>query len=180
VKSSGRPPLSSELSSAEFRRWYWMKHELVGFARQLGLPTSGDKPTVAERIAARLDGAALPTVQPRRTVSRRLPEPLVADTVLPARQAASQQLRAYFTTVIGPRFFYDIHMRTFLASDRTKTIADAVDHWHATRNAPKPETLPQLELVRFTKAWHLAHPSGTAAECRAAWKRHKSLPTDER
>jgi hypothetical protein len=71
-------------------------------------------------------------------------------------------------------------MRTFLASDRTKTLGDAVAHWHATRNTVKPETLPQLELVRFTKAWHLVNPTGTQLQCRAAWKRYKALPVDQR
>lgn len=116
----------------------------------------------------------------RQTVSKRLPEPLTAQTVLVPKQASSQQLRTFFIEAIGQRFSYDIHMRTFLASNETKTLGAAVAHWYATRNTAKPETLPQLELVRFTKAWHRAHPAGTQVECRAAWKRYKSLPVDER
>jgi hypothetical protein len=157
-----------------------MKHELVHFARQLGISAAGDKPTLAERIAARLENSPAPASQMRKTVSRHLPEPLTHETVLPPNQAASQQLKAWFRSEIGPRFTFDIHMRTFISSDEEKTLGQAEAHWYETRRATKPETLPQLEYVRFTREWHLAHPKGTATECREAWKQHKALPIDER
>jgi hypothetical protein len=180
-----RPPLSPSLDPAEFRRWYWLKQELADFAKQEGLSASGDKPTLANRIALFLGGAdpqvaGASTKAVRQTVSKRLSEPLTSETVLGPKQASSQQLRTFFEEAIGPRFAYDIHMRTFLASNETKTLGEAVAHWHATRNSAKPETLPQLELVRFTKAWHRAHPTGTQLQCRAAWKLYKSLPVDQR
>jgi SAP domain-containing new25/Domain of unknown function (DUF6434) len=183
--SSVRPPLAPALSSREFQRWYWMKRELVDFARQEAMSSTGDKPTLTKRIVVFLDGADLnqPTAATktrRATVSRRLPAPLTVDTVLGPKQASSQQLRAFFVSTVGPRFSYDIHMRTFLASDREKTLGEAVEHWHASRNSVKPETLPQLELVRFMKAWHLQNPVATQKECREAWKLYKSLPSDER
>jgi hypothetical protein len=183
--ASERPELSPSLEAAEFRRWYWLKPELVEFAKQEGMSTTGDKPTLANRIALFLDRAdpveaSAKTKTIRQTVSTRLPEPLTAETVLGPRQASSQQLRVFFVEAIGPKFSYDIHMRTFLSSDCTKTLGEAVAHWHATRTTAKPDTLPQLELVRFMKAWHRAHPTGTQQECRAAWQRYKALPADER
>jgi hypothetical protein len=81
---------------------------------------------------------------------------------------------------IGHRFAFDGHMRNFLASDDTKSLGQVVDHWYASRQMAPPETLPQLELVRFTKTWHLAHPDGSAAQCRAAWQLHRSLPIEQR
>jgi Domain of unknown function (DUF6434) len=107
-------------------------------------------------------------------------EPLTMRTVLPPRQASSQQIRAFLVAHIGASFFFDIHMRNFLKSDAPKTLGEVIDHWHASRDTAKPQTLPQLELVRFTKAWHLAHPGCTAVQCRAAWHSYKSLPVDQR
>lgn len=131
--SEERPPLAPSLDSAEFQRWYRMKQELVDFARQHGLRTTGDKPTLTTRVIAFLDGCPgqpfTATDSRRSTVSRRLPEPLTADTVLGPRQAASQQLRPFFVSTIGPRFSYDIRMRTFLASDRDKTLGEP-GAWH--------------------------------------------------
>jgi hypothetical protein len=183
--ASERPSLSPALAAKEFRRWYWLKEELIAFAKQERLSTTGDKPTLANRIELFLSGldpkiASATTQAARQTVSKRLAEPLTPATVLGPKQASSQQLRRYFKQAIGPSFSYDIHMRTFLASDHTKTLGEAVEHWHASRNAMKPDTLPQLELVRFMKAWHQANPTGTQMECRAAWQRYKDLPIDER
>ncbi|MEM8925488.1 MAG: DUF6434 domain-containing protein [Actinomycetota bacterium] len=177
-----RPEPTAELSGAEFRRWYWLKTELVAFARLLGVASSGNKPELADRIAAHLDGAPPPDPPPRRrTRSRALPEPLGADTVIPPRQAATQQLRRYFESEIGHRFHYDVFMRTFLAeSDGRATLGDAVAHWHATRDAERPETPASLEFVRFSRQWHQAHPGRTAEQCRAAWAVHRSLPVDRR
>jgi hypothetical protein len=159
-----------------------LKQELVEFARHAGLATSGDKPSLADRVASFLGGED-PHVEAkpeRKMISRRLAEPLSLTTLLGPRQASSQQLRRFFVGAIGPQFSFDVHMRTFLASENEKTIEEAVAHWHATRHVAKPETLPQLELVRFTRAWHRANPDGTQLECRAAWKQYKALPADER
>jgi SAP domain-containing new25/Domain of unknown function (DUF6434) len=176
-----RPVLSSDLSGEELQRWYWMKAELVGLARVLGVSTGGGKVALTERIVAALDGRVAehrPTA--RKARSSRLPEPLTRDTVVGPRQASTQQLRTFLEREIGKRFSFDAHMRDFLASDTDKTLGQVVDHWHASRHAPRPETPPQLELIRFTKAWHVAHPAGTAEQCRAAWKEYRGLPTDKR
>jgi SAP domain-containing new25 len=74
-----RPPLSPSLDAVEFRRWYWLKQELVDFAKQEGLSASGDKPNLANRIALFLGGAephaaSANTKTLRQTVSTRLPE----------------------------------------------------------------------------------------------------------
>lgn len=177
-----RPELSERLTGAEFRRWYWLKSELTDFARRFGLSTSGNKPQLADRIEAFLDGAPAPAPEPKpaKRSAGPLPEPLTRQTVIPEGQKASQQLRGFFEAEIGTSFRYDVFMRSFLAENPGKTLGDAVEHWFATRGSAKPETLKSLELVRFTKAWHLAHPDGTAKECRAAWKVHRSLPVDRR
>ena len=50
MKRSLRP----EMDVTEFRAYYWMKADLVRFARQLRLPTHGYKPELCARIERRL------------------------------------------------------------------------------------------------------------------------------
>ena len=50
-----RPELSRTLSAEVFRQWYWLKEELVQFCRDNGLPVSGGKTELAERIASYLE-----------------------------------------------------------------------------------------------------------------------------
>lgn len=179
--SAGRPALERGLDEAEFRRWYWTLAELRAFARDLGVGASGAKAEVADRIAAALGGrsAARNARSPARASST-LPGPLTQQTLLPAGQSATQQLRAYFLEVIGPSFIFDGHMRRFLTQSEGATLGDAVENWHRTRGTELPPQSSSLEFNRFTRHWHRDHPEGSAADSRAAWKRYRALPVDER
>ena len=50
--ASSRPDLVPGLSSEEFQRWYWLKTELVDFARTLGI-AAGDLPPGWDSLCAR-------------------------------------------------------------------------------------------------------------------------------
>ena len=52
---SERPKLDKNLSGAAFRAWYWLKDELVEFLRENGLPVTGGKTELTDRIADFLD-----------------------------------------------------------------------------------------------------------------------------
>ena len=55
-----RPFLDKNLDSTTFRDFYYLKEELVDFCRKNGLPVSGGKLEITERIARFLDtGEAL-------------------------------------------------------------------------------------------------------------------------
>ena len=55
-----RPSLTRELDSTVFRSFYYLKEELVSFCRENGLPVSGGKPELTERIAGFLDTGKVP------------------------------------------------------------------------------------------------------------------------
>lgn len=46
-----RPNLDENLDNKTFRSFYFLKEELVDFCRKNGLPTSGGKVEITERIA---------------------------------------------------------------------------------------------------------------------------------
>ena len=50
-----RPDIRSIKDSAELRRWYWRKAELVNRARELNLKTTASKFELLDRIAHFLD-----------------------------------------------------------------------------------------------------------------------------
>lgn len=52
---SERPKLDKNLDGKTFREFYYLKEELVDFCRRYGLPTSGGKLEITERIAHFLD-----------------------------------------------------------------------------------------------------------------------------
>ena len=176
-----RPDLAPELTGAELLRWYWLKSELISFARRLEVAASGSKNELTTRLAAVLDGQVPPST---RTAGRRgdqLLADLSSSTIIPAGQRCSRELRGWFGAVIGPSFRFDRHMRDFIKSaNGTTTLADAVVHWESTRNDKETVIDPQFEFNRFTRAWHETNPTGTRAELLADWGRYRDRPVDER
>lgn len=51
---SDRPPLEISLDESTFRDYYYLKEELTDFCKTVGLPTSGGKLELIERIAHHL------------------------------------------------------------------------------------------------------------------------------
>ena len=63
-----RPELNKELDAITFRSFYYLKQELIDFCRENGLPTSGDKIELTDRIATFLDtGNAPAATTPQKT-----------------------------------------------------------------------------------------------------------------
>jgi hypothetical protein len=164
----------------EFRRWYWLKAELVAFARANGLRAAGGKDEVAARIAAFLAGEPLPADGSRKRTARPLSGSLIRDTIIPPGQRLTAEVRAFLVAECGPGFRFDRHMRAFFADASGNTLGDAADHWLATRDAPPAGIDPQFEYNRFVRAWRAQHPGASHAEVTAAWMRHRALPADER
>ena len=52
---SERPVLDRNLDSKTFRDFYYLKEELVNFCRENGIPVSGGKIEITDRIAYFLD-----------------------------------------------------------------------------------------------------------------------------
>lgn len=177
-----RPHLDERLSEDEFERWYWTMAELQPFARSLGVRAAGPKRELMRRIGARLAGRPEPADVARRPTSvatAPIGARLTRSTVVPEGQRATQALRAFFRTEIGPAFRFNGHMRAFLLEGGA-TLGDAVEHWYRTVGTPLPTQSDSLEFNRFTREWHVANPEGTAAACRAAWFEYRSLPADQR
>ncbi|MFJ1703781.1 DUF6434 domain-containing protein [Kitasatospora sp. NPDC088346] len=178
-----RPAPGPGLTGAELRRRYWTLAELTELARTVGVPARGGKQALTARLCAALDGGPPPAEPPPARRGARAPQltaPVDGGTVIPEGQRCSQVLRAYFRQEIGPAFHFDAFMRSFVADHAGRTLADAVRHWHDTREqAARPQEIgAQFELNRHLRAWHAAHPDGTRAQALAAWREHRSRPAD--
>ncbi|MFI5527511.1 DUF6434 domain-containing protein [Kitasatospora sp. NPDC051853] len=182
MEAPSRPALTSELSGAELRRWYWTLDELTVLARAMGVPRGGGKAALTERLAAVLDGAAVAAPVRRAKAGRQLAEPLGADTVIPEGQRCGQVLRAYFEREVGPGFHFDAAMRAFVAEGAGRTLGEAVRHWHGSREemARPQEVGAQFEFNRFLREWHAGHPDGSRGAAVAAWQAYRALPEELR
>ncbi|MDX6765078.1 DUF6434 domain-containing protein, partial [Streptomyces sp. F8] len=109
---------------------------------------------------------------------RQLAAPVDGTTVIPHGQRCSQVLREYFVREIGPGFHFDAFMREYVAAHAGHTLAEAVEHWYATRaRAAEPQQVgAQFEFNRFLRDWHARHPGGARTDALAAWQAHRARP----
>ena len=68
MQMSERPKLNKKLDAITFRSFYYLKQELADFCKENGLPTSGSKAELTDRIAYFLDtGNVLKPTAERKT-----------------------------------------------------------------------------------------------------------------
>jgi hypothetical protein len=143
---SSKPILHPGMTVTEYRAYYWMKADLVRFARQLGLPTHGYKPELSARIEQRLQGISEST-QPQRKQSkgpRDSERPLRRDTPV-INYKSDDKTRAFFKSVIGPDFHFTYLMNQYRLAHDNLTYGDLVDVWVAERDRRRnPDYKPAL------------------------------------
>ncbi len=108
------------MSVTEYRAYYWMKDDLIRFARQLGLPTHGYKPELSTRIDRRLRGLSESMEPPRKQSEgpRDSDQPLRRDSPV-IHYKSDDKTRAFFKSQIGPEFHFTYMLNQYrLAHDK--------------------------------------------------------------
>lgn len=167
-----RPTPGEVTSAAMVVGWYWTRAQLDDVARREGVPRTGNKQQLTDRLIAHFDGAPAPPPTRRPRPAEPLLPPFRPDMVVPPGQPMTRELRTYLTAQIGPKFRFDGFMREFFADPGGRTLSDAVDVWHATRGRHRPIGR-QFEYNRFTSDYRRSHPDADRQEVLAAWERYK-------
>jgi hypothetical protein len=126
-----RPQLKLGLSVEEFRRWYWLKSELLVFCQTEGLTCAGPKPDLAARIDAYLRGAAQPSVN---RVSRKgvMPRYFTEQTVIGEGWRCGPSLGQFFRGNCGKNFRFNAAIRNFIHTQAGPTLAEAIACYKAS------------------------------------------------
>jgi hypothetical protein len=179
-----RPKLTSNISFLEFSDYYWLKTELQAFCREEGMSTSGGKAELSERIKIYLTtGEKKGPMRKRRQKPCAAKAPLSLDTVISENHTCSQEVRAFFKSVIGSHFHFSTYIQNYFKNNSGKTYGDAVSAWYEEENRKKDpsyqrEIGQQFEYNRFLRDYY-ADPKNQGkkrAEAIAAWKHIKSMP----
>jgi hypothetical protein len=169
-----RPSPSASLSEAEFLRWYWLRTELTSFCRLLGIPSSGRKQEVADRIAARLGHRTPP---PQIATPPRTPPPpnLTPETQVSPGWRLTPHLRQFFVQHCGRSFRFNQSLRDFFRAG-SGTLADALAAYRQSRTNP-PDEIPEVfAFNRFARSFRLAHPQASHTDITRAWHDARSQP----
>jgi len=152
-----RPMLQPGMSVTEYRAYYWMKDDLIRFARQLGLSTHGYKPELSTRIDRRLRGLS-ESAEPRRKqpkIPRDSDKPLRRDSLV-INYRSDDKTRTFFQSQIGPEFHFTYLLNQYRLAHDHLTYGDLVDVWVAERDRRRsrdyrPEIAEQGKYNRFIR-----------------------------
>ena len=148
-----RPDLTYDIQLEDFRNYYWLKEELQQFCEIHGLSTTGSKMEITNRIKIFLETGEV--VKPVKKVNKKLgdKEMLSLDTVISENHRCSQEVRAFFKTII-PNFRFTVEIQDYFKNNPGKTYRDAIEAWYDEEKRKKnpsykKDIAPQFEYNRF-------------------------------
>ena len=142
-----RPVLDRNLDSKTFRDFYYLKEELVNFCRENGIPVSGGKIEITDRIAYFLDtGKVLSAPMARKkaaTISA-----ICEDTKIEADFVCSEKHRAFFREHIGSGFSFNVVFQKWLKNNTGKTYKEAIKCWKYKKQLQGHNRYERTDLKR--------------------------------
>ncbi|MBO8165034.1 MAG: hypothetical protein H0Z34_15215 [Brevibacillus sp.] len=148
-----RPPFTVDLSVEEFRAHYWYKQELAAICRQHGLPASGTKAELEERLVHFLTGTAEPAAAPRAKATnlrRKATNPPISleTRLIPDGFKFNKEAREFFQNYYGvQKFSFTKEMAAALRDaeargDYAMTVADLIAVYESSRKRGKQSGVP--------------------------------------
>ena len=125
---SERPDLNKELDAKTFKRFYYLKEELVSFCRENNLPVSGGKIELTDRIASFLDTGKVIETSTKRKVKINI------GTITE-------------TTKIEPNIVCSEKHRSFFQEKICKSLEEAILCWKYKKGLQGHNRYEQSDLV---------------------------------
>lgn len=177
-----RPALSKELDSKTFRNFYYLKEELTDFCRKKGLPVSGGKLEITDRIAHFLD-----TGEVLKTASKSRKKPaittLTEETKIEPDFVCSETHRAFFKEKIGKGFSFNVAFQKWLKENNGKTYAEAITVYYQIleeKKKGKTKIDKQFEYNTYIRDFFADNKEKSLEEAILCWKYKKKLPGHNR
>lgn len=172
-----RPILDKNLSSAVFREYYYLKKELVDFLRENGLPTSGGKVELADRIAYFLDTGKVKPVELQRVKATNINE-ISVDTIIENNFVCSEKHRAFFKANIGESFSFNVAFQKWLKANAGMTYRDAITAYYQIleeKKAGKTSIDSQFEYNTYIRDFFADNQGKSLSDAIKCWKYKKQM-----
>lgn len=172
-----RPVLDKNLDSKTFREFYYLKEELVDFCRKNGLPVSGGKIEIADRIAYFLDtGKVLSSSVIKKKAA--VISNITKDTEIEADFVCSEKHRAFFKEHIGTCFSFNVAFQKWLKNNTGKTYKEALTAYYEIleeKKKGKSKIDKQFEYNTYIRDFFADNQGKSLAEAIKCWKYKKQL-----
>lgn len=175
---STRPELNEIYSSEVLRNYYYLLAELKDYCKENGLPTSGGKQEITDRIAHFMDTGEVLRPTPKCGQATRK-EPITPDSLIEPNIKCSDLHRAFFKDAIGKKFTFNVAFQNWLKQNVGKTYREATRAYQTILEDAKnnPTVISkQFEYNTYMRDFHAANPGMRFKDAIACWKYKKGLP----
>ena len=179
---NSRPELNTVLDGKTFLKWYWLKEELVSFCKANGLPATGSKTELTERIACFLDTGKV-TSAPKTKRSTNKITAITLDSLIEPNFVCSEVHRAFFKEQIGDSFSFNVAFQKWLKANTGKTYRDAVRAYsEILKDKKKSKTVidKQFEYNTYVRDFFAANKGRSLDDAIKCWNYKKCQPGHNR
>jgi Domain of unknown function (DUF6434)/SAP domain-containing new25 len=180
-----RPSFEAIKNGAEFNQWYWLKEEMVGICKAIGLPSIGSKFEIRDRIIFALDNQGM--VQKIDTNLKKTSkfnwakEVLKAETIITDSVSFGPNFRKFMTQEIGNQFVCHSDFMDWVKANIGKTLSDAMQEWfemekRKTNLGFKREIREHNMLAQYIRDFTAENANFTVKEIHKIWFKKRRLP----
>ena len=189
--TSNKHKLNKELSSAEFKEYYFLKEELKEFCRNEGLKISGSKNQLEKRIIYYLDtGKSLddsnsiekddkpirPNFQKSNKTKATTSKEIRLDSILGENFKCSEDKREFFEKEIGKGFKFKVKFQKWLKANPNKTYQDAINAYHELQNSNEKTVIDkQFQYNQYIRDFFKDNDDKTLNDAIKCWNYKKSI-----
>lgn len=161
-----------------FRHRYFLKEELVDFCRKNGLPTSGGKLEIADRIAHFLETGEVIPVPPKK--KGQVPNfEISLDAKIEPHFVCSEKHRIFFKAHIGAAFSFHVAFQKWLKTHPGKTYKEAIsayDQILEDKKKGKTTIDRQFEYNTYIRDFFADNQGKSLKDAIKCWKYKKQIP----
>ncbi len=171
-----RPPLTTDLTSEEFKQYYFLKEELKDFLRSEGLKVSGSKSDLEKRIVYYLDTGKQLNEKSTTVNVTNTPKEITLDSKIGENFKCSEDKRQFFENEIGKGFKFKVKFQKWLKANPDKTYGDAINAYFEIQNSKEKTTIgKQFEYNQYIRDFFENNDDKSLDDAITCWKYKKSL-----
>lgn len=180
---SAKPDIFNIDSAEEFKKWYWLKAELLDYAKRAGIPANGSKFEIRDRIifALKNPGKPLPKPKAPKKTSRFnwAREELALDTVITDNISFGPNFRNFMKSQTGKHFNCHADFMEWARANSGKTLGDAVLEWERLEKRKEDPNFkrvirPHNMFNQYLRDFFEATSGKTLQDAKTCWARKKA------
>lgn len=173
-----RPILTENLDSETFKKFYYLKEELVEFCRKNKLQTTGGKIELTNRIAHYLEtGEKLYDKNTSKKANYFL-EDITLETRIEENFICSEKHREFYKTQIGNRFSFNVIFQKWLKENAGKTYKESIQAYYEIveqKKKKKSDIGKQFEYNTYIRDFFKENSDRNLEDAIKCWNYKKNL-----